>query len=182
MGFDVQGNAPRAAAANKITRAGKSPDNDPEIRHARWCGEAAGFVEREALIASLLGKAEEITQEQIGADGGAGRSAIPPYEGGGGISLARHRRAGGQCHRWVVGPGCGGDKHRAGASEPGGGAPDPPAAVGRGPGRYGPHEAVFNPSHSTDGAGSQGNGGRHGRRYGTFLARPGHRAQRWRGC
>ena len=67
MGFTVEGNAPRAAAANKITRAGKSPDNDPEIRHTRWCGEAEGYVEREALIASLLGKAEEITQEQIRA-------------------------------------------------------------------------------------------------------------------
>ena len=67
MGFDVQGNAPRAAAANKITRAGKSPDNDPEIRHARWRGEAEGYVEREGLIASLLGKAQKITQEQIWA-------------------------------------------------------------------------------------------------------------------
>ncbi len=67
MGFTVEGNAPRAAAANKITRAGKSPDNDPEIRHARWRCEAEGYVEREGLIASLLGKAEEITQEQIRA-------------------------------------------------------------------------------------------------------------------
>ena len=67
MGFTVEGNAPRAAAANKITRAGKSPDNDPEIRHRRWRGEADGYVEREALIASLLGKSEEITQEQIRA-------------------------------------------------------------------------------------------------------------------
>ena len=67
MGFTVEGNAPRAAAANKITRAGKSPDNDPEIRHGRWRSEAKGYVEREALIASLLGKAEEITQEQIRA-------------------------------------------------------------------------------------------------------------------
>ena len=67
MGFTVEGNAPRAAAANKITRAGKSPDNDPEIRHARWRGEADGFIEREALIVSLLGKSEEITQEQIRA-------------------------------------------------------------------------------------------------------------------
>ena len=64
MGFTVEGNAPRAAAANKITRAGKSPDNDPEIRHTRWRSEAAGFVEREALIASLLDKSEEITEEQ----------------------------------------------------------------------------------------------------------------------
>ena len=67
MGFTVQGNAPRAAAANKVTRAGKSPDNDPEIRHRRWRGEAEGYVEREALIASLLSKTEEITQEQIRA-------------------------------------------------------------------------------------------------------------------
>ena len=67
MGFTVKGNAPRAAAANKITRAGKSPDNDPEIRHARWRSEAKGYVEREALIASLLGKSEEITQEEIRA-------------------------------------------------------------------------------------------------------------------
>ena len=67
MGFDVQGNAPRAAAANKITRTGKSPDSDPEIRHARWRGEAEGYVEREELIATLLGKAEEITQERIRA-------------------------------------------------------------------------------------------------------------------
>ena len=67
MGFTVEGNAPRAAAANKITRAGKSSDNDPEIRHRRWRGEAEGYVEREVLIASLLGKSEEITQEQIRA-------------------------------------------------------------------------------------------------------------------
>ena len=67
MGFTVKGNAPRAAAANKITRGGKSPDNDPEIRHARWRGEAEGYVEREGLIAALIGKAQEIIQEQIRA-------------------------------------------------------------------------------------------------------------------
>ena len=65
MGFKVEGNAARAAAANKITRAGKSPDNDPEVRHRRWRGEAQGFCEREALIATLLGEAEDITQEQL---------------------------------------------------------------------------------------------------------------------
>ena len=65
MGFKVEGNAARAAAANKITRAGKSPDNDPEIRHRRWRGEAEGFCNREELIASLLGEAEDITQEQL---------------------------------------------------------------------------------------------------------------------
>ena len=65
MGFKVEGNAARAAAANKITRAGKSPDNDPEVRHRRWRDEAEGFCEREALIAELLGNAEDITQEQL---------------------------------------------------------------------------------------------------------------------
>ncbi|MDE0380486.1 MAG: relaxase domain-containing protein [Rhodospirillales bacterium] len=65
MGFKVEGNAARAAAVNKITRAGKSPDNDPEVRHRRWRGEAEGFCEREALIAALLGEAEDITQEQV---------------------------------------------------------------------------------------------------------------------
>ncbi len=67
MGFTVEGNAPRAAAANRITRAGKSPDNDPEIRHRRWRGEAESFIEREALIAALLGKAEAITPQQLRA-------------------------------------------------------------------------------------------------------------------
>ena len=65
MGFKVEGNAARAAAANKITRAGKSPDNDPEVRHRRWRGEAEEFCEREELIASLMGEAEDITQEQL---------------------------------------------------------------------------------------------------------------------
>ncbi|MCY3671667.1 MAG: relaxase domain-containing protein [Alphaproteobacteria bacterium] len=65
MGFTVEGNAARAAAANKITRSGKSHDNDAEVRHRRWRDEAARFVEREALIASLSGRAEEITREQL---------------------------------------------------------------------------------------------------------------------
>ena len=65
MGFSVEGNAARAAAANKVTRAGKSPDNDPEVRHRRWQGEAENFVQREELIAELPGKAEDITQERL---------------------------------------------------------------------------------------------------------------------
>ena len=43
MGFTVEGNAPRAAAANKITWAGKSPDNDPEIRHAALARRGGGI-------------------------------------------------------------------------------------------------------------------------------------------
>ena len=67
MGFRVEGNAARAAAANKVTRAGKSPDNDPEVRHRRWRAEAEGFVEREALVESLLGTAQAVNQERIRA-------------------------------------------------------------------------------------------------------------------
>ena len=131
MGFTVEGNAPRAAAANKITRAGKSPDNDPEIRHARWRGEAKGYVEREALIVSILGKSEEITQEKIsGADRSPGRPAVPLYGRGSSLPPARHRRAGGQCYRGTSEPRRGSNKHRTGDSKPRGGAPDPPAAFG----------------------------------------------------
>ena len=65
MGFSVEGNAARAAAANKVTRAGKSPDNDPEIRHRRWRQESLGLCEREVLIAELLGEAQDITQERL---------------------------------------------------------------------------------------------------------------------
>ena len=105
MGFTVEGNAPRAAAANKITRAGKSPDNDPEIRHARWRGEAAGYDEREALIASLLGKSEEIAQEQIRALTEVLEDL--PYRltrRGSGIPPAGYRGARGQCYRRAVEP------------------------------------------------------------------------------
>ena len=105
MGFTVEGNAPRAAAANKITRAGKSPDNDPEIRHRRWRGEADGYVEREALIASLLGQVgRDYPRADSGADGSAGRPAVPSYTRGSGLPPAGHRRAGGQCHRRVAEP------------------------------------------------------------------------------
>ena len=36
LGVPVRGNASRLAGVNKLTRAGKSHDNDPEIRHRRW--------------------------------------------------------------------------------------------------------------------------------------------------
>ena len=157
MGFTVEGNAPRAAAANKITRAGKSPDNDPEIRHGRWRGEAEGYVEREALIASLLGQGgRDYPRADPGADGSPGRPAVPSYPRGSGIPPAGYRRAGRQRHRRAPEPGRGGNQRRACASEPGGGAPDPPAAFGRGPGRHGAHEAVFNPSQPPDGAWKSG--------------------------
>ena len=178
MGFTVEGNAPRAAAANKITRAGKSPDNDPEIRHARWCGEAEGYVERESLIASLLGNAEEITQERIRALTEVLEDL--PYR------LTREEAVFrlpdivervGNAAAGLLNRGRGDNQHRACASEPGGGAPEPPAAVGRGPGRYGAHEALFDPPHPADGAGRQGYGGRHGRRYGTRPVRAGHRGK-----
>ena len=65
LGIPSRGNASRLAGVNKLTRAGKSHDNDPEIRHGRWREEAQGFVEREALIQSVTGREVEIGREKI---------------------------------------------------------------------------------------------------------------------
>ena len=65
LGIPSLGNASRMAGVNKLTRAGKSHDNDPEVRHRRWMGEAEGFVEREELIASMTGHEVKIDQEAI---------------------------------------------------------------------------------------------------------------------
>ena len=65
LGIPALGNASRMAGINKITREGKSHDNDPEVRHRRWRGEAEGFCEREELIASLTGHEVDIGREQI---------------------------------------------------------------------------------------------------------------------
>ena len=50
---------------NKLTRAGKSHDNDPEIRHRRWRGEAEGFTEREELVAAVTGNKAEVPREAV---------------------------------------------------------------------------------------------------------------------
>ena len=65
LGIPSRGNASRMAGVNKLTRAGKSHDNDPEIRHGRWREEAQGFVEREALIRSVTGREAGIGRERI---------------------------------------------------------------------------------------------------------------------
>ena len=65
LGIPSLGNASRMAGVNKLTRSGKSHDNDPEIRHRRWHEEAAGFAEREGLIASVTGHKMEIGREAI---------------------------------------------------------------------------------------------------------------------
>ena len=65
LGIPVRGSASRLAGVNKLTRAGKSHDNDPEIRHRRWRGEVEGFTEREALIASVTGNQMDIPRERI---------------------------------------------------------------------------------------------------------------------
>ena len=65
LGIPSLGNASRMAGVNKLTRAGKSHDNDPEVRHGRWMGEAEGFVEREELIAAITGNDLEIGPEAI---------------------------------------------------------------------------------------------------------------------
>ena len=65
LGIPSLGNASRMAGVNKLTRAGKSHDNDPEVRHRRWMGEAEEFVEREALIAAVTSHKVEIGPEAI---------------------------------------------------------------------------------------------------------------------
>ena len=65
LGIPSLGNASRMAGVNKITRAGKSHDNDPEVRHRRWRGEAETYVEREELIATVTGHEVEIGRERI---------------------------------------------------------------------------------------------------------------------
>ncbi len=65
LGIPSLGNASRMAGINKLTREGKSHDNDPEIRHRRWRQEAQGFVEREELIAAVTGNKVEIGREAI---------------------------------------------------------------------------------------------------------------------
>ena len=65
LGIPSLGNASRMAGVNKLTRAGKSHDNDPEVRHGRWREEAQGFCEREELIAAVTGNEVDIGREQI---------------------------------------------------------------------------------------------------------------------
>ena len=65
LGIPSLGNASRMAGVNKLTREGKSHDNDPEVRHRRWRDEAETFVEREDLIASVTGHDVKIPREAI---------------------------------------------------------------------------------------------------------------------
>ena len=65
LGIPSLGNASRMAGVNKLTREGKSHDNDPEVRHRRWREESSSFVEREQLIASVTGHDVRIPRESI---------------------------------------------------------------------------------------------------------------------
>ena len=65
LGIPSLGNASRMAGVNKLTRAGKSHDNDPEVRHRRWRDEAESFAEREALIEAVTGHRVEVSRETI---------------------------------------------------------------------------------------------------------------------
>ena len=65
LGIPSLGNASRMAGVNKLTRAGKSHDNDPEVRHSRWQDEAEEFAERESLIESVIGHKVKVSREAI---------------------------------------------------------------------------------------------------------------------
>ena len=65
LGIPSLGNASRMAGVNKLTRAGKSHDNDPEVRHRRWRGEAQGYCEREALVEAVTRHEVDVSREAI---------------------------------------------------------------------------------------------------------------------
>ena len=67
LGIPSLGNASRMAGVNKLTRAGKSHDNDPEVRHRRWREEAGRFCEREELVTSVTGHDVNVGREAIRA-------------------------------------------------------------------------------------------------------------------
>ena len=67
LGIPSLGNASRMAGVNKLTRAGKSHDNDPEVRHRRWRGEAEDYVQREALIEAVTGHEVKVGRDEVRA-------------------------------------------------------------------------------------------------------------------
>ena len=67
LGIPSLGNASRMAGVNKLTRAGKSHDNDPEVRHRRWRCEAEDYVQREALIEAVTGHEVKVGREEVRA-------------------------------------------------------------------------------------------------------------------
>ena len=65
LGIPSLGNAARMAGVNKLTREGKSHDNDPEVRHRRWREESSSFIERETLIAAVTSHEAHIPRDSI---------------------------------------------------------------------------------------------------------------------
>ena len=106
------------AGVNKLTRSGKSHDNDPEVRHRRWQEEAEGFAERESLIASVTGHEVKIAREAI-REFTDRLDDLPcaPRARGSGVPPSGHGRGGGERGGGPDGPGGGGDGHRAPAAE-----------------------------------------------------------------
>ena len=79
LGIPSLGNASRMAGVNKLTRAGKSHDNDPEVRHRRWMGEAEGFCRaRGADRLPYRQRCGDRPRSDPGADRPARRSSRPP--------------------------------------------------------------------------------------------------------
>ena len=166
LGIPSLGNASRMAGVNKITREGKSHDNDPEVRHRRWRGEAEGFCEREELIAAVTGHDVKISRDAI-RELTDRLDDLPAH-------LAREEavfrrpdmvEAAANAAAGSAGPGGGGDGHRALAAKPRDRTAGAQEADGRVPCRHGPHGGLFHPPQPRAGAGGERHGGGHGRRY-----------------
>ena len=167
LGIPALGNASRMAGVNKITREGKSHDNDPEVRHRRWRSEAEDYCEREELIASVTGHKVEIDREAI-RELTDRLDDLPAH-------LAREeavfRRpdmveaaanaAAGLLGREAVGTAI--ERLRRNPGDRAAGAEEADGGVARGDG---PYRGLLHPPQSRAGAGGQGHDGRHGRRYG----------------
>ena len=117
LGIPVRGSASRLAGVNKLTRAGKSHDNDPEVRHRRWRGEVEGFAERQTLVAGITGNDVNIPRERI-RELTDRLDTLPAWlvRRGSRIQTPGHGGSGGEPGGGPVGPGGGGDGHRAGGA------------------------------------------------------------------
>ena len=184
MGFTVEGNAPRAAAANKITRAGKSPDNDPEIRHTRWRWRGGGLCRTrgadrlafgqggrrlpKSRIRALTEVLEDLPYRLTREEAVFRLPDIVERVGNATAGLLGRDAVATSIERVLLNP------EVVRLTRP------PRSAEGRADMA---HTRLYSTRHTLQMEQEvQGYGGRHGRRYGTRPVRPRPSRQRWRGC
>ena len=183
LGIPSLGNASRMAGVNKLTRAGKSHDNDPEVRHRRWREEAQDYVEREALIRSVTGHKVEIGRERI-RELTDRLDDLPAH-------LAREEavfrrpdmvEAAANVSAGLLGPERFEDRHRAASPQPRDRAACAEEADSGIIGRHGPHRDLLHAPQPRPGAGGQGHDGRPWPPTPATAFRSTRSRRRWRPC